>query len=58
MKELAVRGAGKSFGDHHVLDGVDLTVPAGSFTGILGRLGQRQDDAAAHRRRLRAPRPR
>ena len=39
MKELAVRGVGKSFGGPKVLDGVDLTVPAGSFTGILGSSG-------------------
>jgi iron(III) transport system ATP-binding protein len=39
MKELAVRGATKSFGDLRVLDGVDLTVPAGSFTAILGSSG-------------------
>jgi iron(III) transport system ATP-binding protein len=39
MKELAVRGARKSFGDLKVLDGVDLTVPAGSFTAILGSSG-------------------
>ncbi len=39
MKELAVRGAGKSFGDLRVLDGVDLAIPAGSFTGILGTSG-------------------
>jgi iron(III) transport system ATP-binding protein len=39
MKELAVRGVGKSFGELSVLDGVDLTVPAGSFTGILGSSG-------------------
>jgi iron(III) transport system ATP-binding protein len=39
MKELAVRGVHKSFGDLHVLAGVDLTIPAGSFTGILGASG-------------------
>ncbi len=39
MKELAVRGVGKSFGGLKVLDGVDLSVPAGSFTGILGSSG-------------------
>jgi iron(III) transport system ATP-binding protein len=39
MKELSVRGARKSFGDLRVLDGVDLLVPAGSFTGILGASG-------------------
>ena len=39
MKELAVHGARKSFGDLKVLDGVDITVPAGSFTAILGSSG-------------------
>jgi iron(III) transport system ATP-binding protein len=39
VKELAVRGARKSFGDLRVLDGVDLSVPAGSFTAILGSSG-------------------
>jgi iron(III) transport system ATP-binding protein len=39
MKELVVAGARKSFGGLTVLDGVDLTVPAGSFTGILGSSG-------------------
>jgi iron(III) transport system ATP-binding protein len=39
MKELAVWAACKRFGDHTVLDGVDLTVPPGSFTAILGASG-------------------
>ena len=39
MKEVAVRGVRKSFGGLRVLDGVDLTIPAGSFTGILGASG-------------------
>jgi iron(III) transport system ATP-binding protein len=39
MKALSVRGVDKSFGDHRVLDGVDLTIPAGSFTAILGASG-------------------
>ncbi len=39
MKQLVVRGACKAFDDHTVLDGVDLTVPSGSFTGILGVSG-------------------
>jgi iron(III) transport system ATP-binding protein len=39
MKELVVSGARKSFGDLRVLDGVDLTIRAGSFTGILGSSG-------------------
>ncbi len=39
MRELAVTGVTKSFGDLRVLDGVDLTIPAGTFTGILGSSG-------------------
>lgn len=39
MKELSVHGVRKSFGDLDVLQGVDLTVPAGSFTAILGSSG-------------------
>ncbi len=39
MKGVIVRGACKSFGDLKVLDGVDLTIPAGSFTAILGASG-------------------
>jgi iron(III) transport system ATP-binding protein len=39
MRELAVSGVSKSFGDLRVLDGVDLTIPAGTFTGILGSSG-------------------
>lgn len=37
----AVRAAGivKSFGAHRALDGVDLTVPAGSVVGLLGANG-------------------
>jgi iron(III) transport system ATP-binding protein len=39
MKDLAIREARKSFGALRVLEGVDLTVPAGSFTAILGSSG-------------------
>jgi iron(III) transport system ATP-binding protein len=39
MKELVVQGVHKSFGDLRVLNGVDLAVPAGSFTAILGSSG-------------------
>ena len=39
MRELVVSGVNKSFGPLHVLDGVDLTIPAGTFTGILGSSG-------------------
>ncbi len=34
-----VRGLRKSFGDHTVLDGVDLTVPTGTVTALLGPNG-------------------
>src|ERR1700684_917586 len=39
MRQLAVAGLYKAFGDHAVLTGVDLEVPAGSFTAILGPSG-------------------
>ncbi|GAB3600723.1 hypothetical protein GCM10027408_29130 [Microbacterium tumbae] len=36
---LRVRGLVKEFGDHRAVNGVDLTVPAGSFYGIVGPNG-------------------
>ena len=39
MRQLAVTGLHKAFGTHPVLTGVDLEVPAGSFTAILGPSG-------------------
>ncbi len=39
MRDLAVTGLHKSFGSHPVLAGLDLAVPAGSFTAILGPSG-------------------
>ena len=36
---IAVAGLHKSFGDHHVLRGVDLTVPAGTVYALLGPNG-------------------
>jgi iron(III) transport system ATP-binding protein len=39
MRQLAVTGLHKAFGSHPVLTGLDLDVPAGSFTAILGPSG-------------------
>ncbi len=36
---LSLRGVNKSFGDDHVLRGIDLTVPAGEWVTIIGRSG-------------------
>ncbi len=39
MSELVVKGLRKSFGSHRVLDDLDLSAQAGSFTAILGPSG-------------------
>ncbi|ROP65917.1 amino acid ABC transporter ATP-binding protein [Curtobacterium sp. ZW137] len=36
---ISIRGAVKAFGDNRVIDGVDLDLPAGSVTAILGPSG-------------------
>jgi sulfonate transport system ATP-binding protein len=36
---LTIRGLQKSFGDHDVLRGIDLHIPAGRFVAIVGRSG-------------------
>ncbi len=36
---VVIRGLVKEFGDHRAVDGIDLTVPAGSFYGIVGPNG-------------------
>jgi ABC-type multidrug transport system ATPase subunit len=39
MTQLVVTGLHKAFGDHPVLTGLDLEVPAGELTAILGPSG-------------------
>jgi len=36
---LTIRDLRKSFGDHAVLRGIDLHIPAGQFVAIVGRSG-------------------
>ncbi|WP_431071718.1 ATP-binding cassette domain-containing protein [Microbacterium phyllosphaerae] len=36
---IRIRGLVKTFGDHTAVNGIDLTVPAGSFYGIVGPNG-------------------
>ena len=36
---ISLRGVRKSFGQHEVLHGIDLDVPAGQFVAIVGRSG-------------------
>ena len=36
---LVIRGVTKSFGDTRAVDGIDLTVPAGTFYGLVGPNG-------------------
>ena len=36
---LVLRGVGKRFGDTRAVDGIDLTVPAGTFYGLVGPNG-------------------
>ncbi|MBO9627163.1 MAG: ATP-binding cassette domain-containing protein [Microbacterium sp.] len=39
VEAIRIRGLVKSFGDHTAVGGIDLTVPAGSFYGIVGPNG-------------------
>ena len=45
---ILARGVGKSFGEHRVLDQVDLTVAEGTIFSLLGPNGAGQDHDGAH----------
>src|SRR3978361_2047232 len=36
---MHLRGVSKAFGEHQVLHGIDLEIPAGEFVAIVGRSG-------------------
>jgi sulfonate transport system ATP-binding protein len=38
-RALTIRGLHKSFGDHEVIRGIDLYIPAGQFVAIVGKSG-------------------
>lgn len=38
--KIELRGVEKSFGENHVLRGVDLQIPAGRITAVIGRSGE------------------
>ena len=56
MAELRCSGLAKAYGDRQVLGDVDLDRAQRDADGDPRRVGQRQDDAAAHRRRA-SPHP-
>ncbi len=53
---IKVRGVGKRFGDFVALSDIDLEIPSGQLTALLGPSGGGQVDAAADHRGSRAVR--
>ncbi len=53
---LEVQGIHTFIGQYHILEGVDLTVPEGSITALLGRNGAGKTTTLKSILGLRAPR--
>ena len=53
--KIEFRGVEKSFGGNHVLRGVDLRIPAGEITVIIGRSGEGKSVLIKHVIRLLRP---
>jgi ABC-type branched-subunit amino acid transport system ATPase component len=51
MALLEVKGVTKMFGALQALGGVDLSVQAGTFHGLIGPNGWQEHAAQSHRRR-------
>ena len=51
--KIDIHNVTKRFGAFAALDGVDLDIESGELVALLGPVGLRQDDAAAHHRRPR-----
>jgi ABC-type histidine transport system ATPase subunit len=52
---VEARNLVKLFGDTRAVDGVSLSVPAGTIYGILGPQWRRQDDLPPHAARHHRP---
>ena len=52
--DVRLEGVTKRFGEVTAVDDLTLEIPRGAFFAMLGPVGLRQDDDAAHDRRLRA----
>ena len=52
---IAIEGLQKSFGPHHILRGVDLRIPRGKITVIIGRSGEGKSVLLKHILGLVAP---
>ena len=53
--KIEIRGVEKSFAENHVLRGVDLRIPAGKITAIIGRSGEGKSVLLKHMMGLLRP---